>query len=257
MRLDKKHRRRAIANLRLAFQHLTESEAEQLAMRCFEHFGMLAADFMRTENRGADEIVASCEAEGLAIAVELFAAQGGAIALTGHIGNWERIGAILAAKGIQMSVVQRDANEQGLNDELVRLREAAGLIVLSRGNAAMNILRALRSQQVVGVLADQNCEESFLPFLGLPTGTVLGPAVLSMRAKAPIIPIYCVRTGPNAYKIITHPPLEAEPGYESHELGLAAAMNASLEKVVREFPEQWLWLHDRWKSARKRGLLSS
>jgi Kdo2-lipid IVA lauroyltransferase/acyltransferase len=91
--------------------------------------------------------------------------------------------------------------------------------------------------------------------MGHMAGTVLGPAVMSIRTGAPILPNYCVRLGPNKYKIIAHEPMLPDPDAEDQAADLMTRLNASLESMVRQYPEQWLWFHDRWKSARRKGLV--
>jgi len=93
-----------------------------------------------------------------------------------------------------------------------------------------------------------------VPFFGKPTGTVLGPAVLHQRTKAPILPAFCLRIGVGKYRIIVCEPIDLECKEEDQEM-LMAQVNAVLESVIRDYPDQWLWMHDRWKSARRRNLL--
>lgn len=252
----KKHSRRAVLNLKLAFPELSEQERDALALRCFEHFGMLAADTMRVHMRTKEEMEASVvEIEGWEHAEAALAMQKGVIVVTGHFGNWERSGSWVAQRGFPLHVVQRNANDPGLNEQITKIREAGGMVVLSRGSAARGMLEVLKQNKMVAVLADQNCAESFVPFFGYPTGTVLGPAVIHLRTGSPILPAYCAKVGPNQFKIIMHPLVEAEPGAEDPRESIATQLNASLESVIRQYPEQWLWLHDRWKSARRRGLV--
>jgi len=116
------------------------------------------------------------------------------------------------------------------------------------------MLAELRKNKLLGVLPDQNTDECFVPFFGHPTGTVLGPAVLHQRTGAVMLPAYCVRIGIGQYRVIVRPPIDLQNIEENREL-LAAEMNARLEEVIREYPEQYLWMHDRWKSARRAGLL--
>lgn len=129
-----------------------------------------------------------------------------------------------------------------------------GMTVLSRGDSARPILKKLKHQEVVGILPDQNSDESYVPFFGKPCGTVLGPAVLHMRTGAPLLPAYCVRLAPGKYKTIVLEAIDLENRCDSPE-ELMTQVNAALESVIRQYPEQWLWMHDRWKNARKNNLL--
>lgn len=251
--LNAKHRKRAIANLRLAFPELDDRAVRALATRTFEHFGRVAMDFLRTESRSKEEVLASVEDCGFSYLLEALQEGKGVLLVTAHFGNWERFGQYSSARGVPLQVVARDADEPALQNQVLRLREAAGMEVLSRGNAARAILGALKRNKVVGLLPDQNSSESFIPLFGKPAGTVLGPAVLHLRTGAPIVAMFCPRVGVGRYRAILYPPMRFPR--ETPPETIMAAFHEKLEEVVRRYPEQWLWLHDRWKSARKKGLL--
>src|SRR5207253_3062232 len=104
----------------------------------------------------------------------------GVLAITGHLGNWERLAHWYQAHGYTMSVVARDADDEGLQEKVARIRGGRGLTLLSRGNSAKEILSRIRNQETIGILPDQNSDEAFVPFFGKPCGTVLGPAVLHL-----------------------------------------------------------------------------
>lgn len=253
-RLDKKHRLRTLANLELAYPEKTAAEREAIAKGVFQHFGRVFADFMRSPARTNEEVLAGMEVEGEENLWTAVNADRGVIAVCGHFGNWERFAHWMTARGGKLSVVARDANQRGIQDELAKMRESVGVEVLSRGNAARQILSKLRKKETIAVLPDQNSEECFVPFFGKPCGTVMGPAVLHIRTGAYIIPAYCARIGPGKYRAICMAPIDPDCLENDPEV-ISAQVNASLEKVVREYPEQWLWMHDRWKSARRKGLL--
>jgi KDO2-lipid IV(A) lauroyltransferase len=157
--------------------------------------------------------------------------------------------------GYKLAVVARDTDDRGLNRMVNELRERWGTEVIARGDAVRPILTRLKRNEFVGILPDQNSTEIFIPFFGKPAGTVLGPGVISERTGAPVICCWCPRVGVGRYKFLIEPPLVSQPGYETRGEGMMRAINASLEGVVRRYPDQWLWFHDRWKSARRRGLL--
>ena len=113
----------------------------------------------------------------------------------------------------------------------------------------------LRGGGTVALLPDQNSEECFVPFFGQPCGSVLGPAVLHLRTGATLIPAFCVRTGVGKYHVRVHPSVNPD-GKEKDPVAITATLNRILEDEVRQHPEQWLWMHDRWKSARRKGMLA-
>lgn len=254
-KLDKRRIARAIDNVKLAFPEKTSAEHEEMVRQSARHFGIVLADFMRAPHRTDEELLATVEFEPAAEeAYEIAAAPDkGIIAAPPHYGNWERFGHWLQATGRHITVVARDANEGSVNEAVNAIRRRNGMGVLARGDSAREILRLLRKKEIVGLLPDQNSRESYVPFFGHPAGTVLGPAVLHIRTGAPIIVCGCVRVGVGRYKVIAEPPLFATEGETPEEL--TARMNAAIERLVRRYPEQYLWMHDRWKSARRHGMI--
>lgn len=254
-RFSRKHRERALSNLALAFPEMGDSERRALAKKVFEHFGMVATDFMRTTARTDEEVVSMMEVDGEDSIRRAVEGGKGTLLVSAHFGNWERAAQYAKAQGLDIYAVQRDADDQQVQVDVVRLRESTGMKVISRGNAARQILALLRENKLVALLPDQNCSESFVPFFGHPAGTVLGPATLSRRTGAALVPVFCARIGPGRYRMHLLPALEPKPGIDDPILALTHSMNEAIESIVRKYPEQWLWFHDRWKSARQRGLL--
>ena len=253
-RADKKHRRRTIQNLEHAFPEWTDAQRLETAKGVFRHFGRMWVQFMRTPARTPESIQAATEVIGLQH-VEAAEARGkGIMLVTGHFGNWEWVGHWIASTGRKLTVVQRDANQSGINDRLLKLRQTAGLEVMSRGTAARGILVKLKRKEAVGLLVDQNAGDVYVPFFGKPCGTVTGPAVISTRTQAPIVPGYAIRIAPGQYRVEFFPEVCPTPG-EDPTVSITTAINANLEAMIRRYPDQWLWMHDRWKSARQAGML--
>ncbi|HVT13950.1 MAG TPA: lysophospholipid acyltransferase family protein [Fimbriimonadaceae bacterium] len=250
----KKRRNVALANLRLAFPEKTEEERLAIAQECFRHFGRIFADFLRSSQRTDEEMRQTTRLTDMRYFDEALKEGKGAILITGHFGNWERAAHAIVAAGYKVTVVARDANDGDLNQAVMKIREKQGIQVLSRGSAARGIFTKLKKNEIVAILPDQNSSDIFVPFFGRPCGTVTGPAAIHARTGAPIIPFFCKRVGPNQYDARAYPPLKPLEGYEPVE-GMTRAINNAIEAAIRETPEQWLWFHDRWKSARKAGLL--
>jgi KDO2-lipid IV(A) lauroyltransferase len=253
-RVLKSRRMRTISNLQLAFPEWSDQKRFDVARGVFRHFGLITADFLRTPLRTADELLQNMEVEGLEFYEEAKSLDKGIIACTGHLGNWERFGHWMIVSGRKISVVARDANQGAVQERVSKIREMTGLTVLSRGDSARPILQKLRKKEVIGILADQNSDDCYVPFFGKPCGTVLGPAVLHQRTGAALLPSFCVRTGPGRYKVVIRAPVDLANVEESPEK-IMTELNAALESVIREYPEQWLWMHDRWKYARRKNLL--
>lgn len=250
----KRRRKTALDNLALAFPEKTEEERIEIAKQCFQHFGRVFADFLRSSQRTNEEVLQTCKLIDFHHFDEALKLGKGIILITGHYGNWERAAHAIVAGGYKLTVVARDANDGDLNQAVLRIREKQGVQVLSRGAAARGIFTKLKANEIVGILPDQNSGDLFVPFFGKPCGTVTGPAAIHARTGAPVVPMFCRRVGPNQYEARAYPPLVEVEGYEPVE-AMTRAMNNAIESAIREAPEQWLWFHDRWKSAKRAGLL--
>jgi Kdo2-lipid IVA lauroyltransferase/acyltransferase len=252
-RLDRKHRDRTKANLRLAYPEWSSEHIDSTSLEVYRHFGRVTADFMRTELRTSQE-VNSAEVVGMEHLKRAHALGKGVLIITAHYGNWERFAHWFTINGFTLNVVARDANQGAVTEKMTAMRNLAGAEVLARGNAARAILGKLKSGDLVGILNDQNNGDCFVPFFGKPCGTALGPAVLHLRTGAPLVPSYFTRLGPGKYRAEFHEPVWGED-FDRDEIRVTSRLNEILEAQIRKHPEQWLWLHDRWKSARQRGLL--
>ncbi len=254
-RVGKSRVRRCLENLELAFPEMPLIEREALSRRIFEHFGIVSADFLRGPVRSMEEFYASTEIVGAEYLDAALEKGKGVVMITGHFGNWDRCSTWVVDRGHSLSVVAREADTEGVNAFLMSVRSANGTKVIPRGAAARPMIEALRRNELVGIFPDQNNDEIYIPFFGKPAGTALGPGVIAERTGAPVVPIYCVRVGRCKYRIEVFPPLEIEPGFEVKGEGVMRAINANLEMVIRRHPEQWLWFHDRWRNAKKKGLI--
>lgn len=249
----KKQRTRAMANLTMAFPDWSEQKREEVARGVFVNLGRVAGDFLHSTARSQEETLASMKPEGLEFVEAAKAMEKGIIAVTGHFGNWERCAHWFGCFFGKVTVVARDANDEVMQEHVARIRARPGVHIVSRGRSTRTLIESLRANEVLGIMPDQNSSESFLPFFNKPCGTVLGPSKLQKLTGAPILPTFAARVGPCSYRLMFKPPILPLPG-ETPE-GVMARVNLVLEETIREYPDQWLWIHDRWKSARQGGLL--
>lgn len=252
-RLDKKHRERTLSNLKLAFPEWTQEKREETALEVYRHLGRVTADFMRTGLRTEEE-VNSVEVYGREHLDKAYALGKGVMIATAHYGNWERLGHWMSLNGYPLFVVARDANQSAVTEKMTHLRNLAGSEVVIRGNAARAIMTKLREGRAVGILSDQNNGDCFVPFFGYPCGTAMGPAVLHLRTGAALLPTYYTWLGPGKYRLDFLEPVSGDD-FDRDPERITAELSRILETQIRKYPSQWLWLHDRWKSARRRGLL--
>lgn len=254
-RIASRRRETGERNLRMAFPLMSADEARETCRRVFENFGRSSADFLIGLDRTRAEIEETTTIEGVEHLDAALAKGKGVILLTAHFGNWERVAAWMVLAGYKLAVIARDADDQGVNRLVNELREGPGTEVIPRGRAARASIERLRRNEIVGILPDQNAREVYIPFFGKPAGTVLGPGVLSERTGATVQPVFCHYEGEGRYVVRFLPHVVADEGYETKGEGMMRAINRLLEEVIREHPDQWLWFHDRWRYARRKGLL--
>lgn len=254
----RRQRRYAERNLRLAYgDALTPRERDDRTRRVFENFGKTLIDFLRTPILRPEEmerLVAGVEGWEWAEAARREGR--GIIILTAHLGNWEFLGRWLVAQGLPLTVVAREPEDAAFGGFIRDLREnAGGYAVLNKGASARGLLSKLKRGEAVGILPDQNSGDLFVPFFGVPAGTVAGPASLALHTGALLLPSYCLREPDDRYRMLFLPPIPAEPtgDRDADVTRVMTEVNRVLESVVRQYPDQWLWLHNRWKSAFEEG----
>ena len=176
----------------------------------------------------------------------------GAILLTAHLGNWELTGARIAQAGFPISVIARESDDAATAALVNRLRENHGVRVLRRG-AVRDALRCLRRNEVLGILPDHNISQGGLlvDFFGRPARTAPGPAAYALRTGAAIVPVFSVRQPDGTLKAIFEPPMKlVRTGDRAHDTWVnTQRITKVIERAIRRYPEQWMWIHRRWKSA--------
>ncbi len=242
-------KRRAITidNLQRALG-LSEDAATRLAKRVFHHVVLTALEFLRM---GAEpqEAVQRVRLVGLEEAKAAWEKHGGLILLTGHLGNFELLGARLAQE-FPLWVIARPQNP-AVWRTIKRIREKVGMRVLEKFGSVREALQILRKGGVLGLLADQHAGEGsnvvIVPFFGRPVSVFKTPALLAARMGLPIVFCYDLRQRDGSHVGILHP-----PQFVRDVEATALWYCQQLEQVIRQAPEQWWWLHDRWKAARSR-----
>ena len=177
----------------------------------------------------------------------------GALALTGHLGNWELGGAALAARGVAVDAIVKGMANRAFERELFATRERLGVSVVEMPDAPWHTLRSLRGGRVVAIAGDQNAHRNgvFVPFFGRPAATARGPATFAIRTGAPAFVCFAVREPGRAQRYtltFERLPYEVTGDLEADVAAFTAAYIARVEAAVREHPEQYFWHHKRWKT---------
>jgi KDO2-lipid IV(A) lauroyltransferase len=247
----RRDRRRAIDNLGQAFPEWPPQKRRATTRAMFHHLGKLLFEILWLPRFNATLRDRTTDVVGLEQFLELMK-RGGAIAITAHHGNWEWAAHCVASYGIDLTALQRERNEADINRFITEMRGGAGIRSIDRGSvaAAREMIQSLRRGGLLAFLIDQNirAESAKVPFFGRPALTPLGPAKLAIRTETPVICIFTERRG-SKYLLTFHEPIEVHRGDDP--IALTARITADIEAQIRRAPEQWVWLHDRWRERPK------
>jgi KDO2-lipid IV(A) lauroyltransferase len=252
--LDVEHRKVAIQNLHIAFgQEKSEEEMRSIAKKNFQNLGMLAIEFFRIPRMDIETFKRKVEVEGLDEALQVFEKNRGALLLLGHFGNWELMA--LMSKVIKKSilVIAKPIKQNPWIDGWINgIRKRAGLEVIPPKNASQKVIQALSQNQVVGILFDQRGRRSkgiWADFFGRKVPTTPGLAVMALKSGAPVLPVFMIRNGFHKHRLLIKKPLQLiDTGDINGDiLANTQLFNHTLESIIREYPDQWFWIHRRWE----------
>jgi Kdo2-lipid IVA lauroyltransferase/acyltransferase len=251
--LDRRHRRIAASNLRLAFPEWDEARVQREARDVYAHFGGTLTDLLWMEGRPIGELLALADVEDVDVLRAAIREGRGVVCPTAHFGNWEFQGFASAPLIGPFSVIARPLDNPELDRRLVALRTSTGNAVVYKQKALARVLKSIRAGGLVAILIDQNVQEGdgvFVPFFGRPACTTTVAAALALKTGCAIVPVRCAIGRDGRYRMTYGPRVEAGGSGRRDEdiVALTARLTAVIEGWVRERPEQWLWLHRRWKT---------
>lgn len=238
-------------NLKRAFPQKGEAEIAAILKGMWDNLGRTFAEYphFRAFSGYPNARIAL---EGLGVAEAAKAAGKGVIALSGHCANWELMALTAHQCGMHGAEIYRPINNPLVNAWIVRQRSRyAYPLQISKlgGQGARDMLRTLKSGGTIAMLTDQKHREGVaIPFFGRDAMTVTGPAVLSLRTGAALVPVTMVRTTGARFAMEFHAPLQiARTGEKEADIrAVLTAISQALEEAIRAHPEQWLWAHNRW-----------
>jgi Kdo2-lipid IVA lauroyltransferase/acyltransferase len=256
--IDRKHRDRALANLRRSFPDLTESQREAIARQSVQHLLMFTVDMLFTTRLiRLDTWRKYVELRDFRRTLELLLQRDrGLILLTGHYGNWEILGYVLATLGFGTLSVARPLDNPYINDYVLGVRERQGQKIIGKRGATAEITTALARSQTVGFIADQNAGSKgvFVDFFGRKASTYKSIGLLAMEYQVPVVIGYARRLEDRfrfevaAQDIIYPDDWRDQPDPLRY---ITQRYTRAIEDFVRADPSQYLWVHRRWKSRPK------
>jgi len=248
-------RRLALQHLARAFPELPEPERRALARGCFRHLGRSLFELccVHQMDRALDEWI-EFSAEDRAALERALQPGKGVVFVSGHLGSWELLGRRLGLTGYPTYTIAAESADFRITRLLLRFREEGRIHVIWRGrdSAAKDMLRALRDGAILGMFLDQDTkvQSVFVPFFGHLASTPRGAAALALRTGASVVVGFCHRKPDGRYRVsvrAVEPPLREERS-EAAVVALTARVTELIEQAIRRTPEQWIWMHRRWKT---------
>ncbi|MCP3144204.1 lysophospholipid acyltransferase family protein [Pyxidicoccus xibeiensis] len=246
-------RRKALKSLAVAFPEKSDLERQALARAAFRHLGAAALEVACTGalDRGLERLVAWPEEDRRVLETALARGKG-VVFVSGHVGNWELLARRVARAGYPSQSIAKETTDPRLTDLVGRFRARGGVRSIWRGQegAARAMLRALRSGEILGILIDQDTrvQSLFVPFFGELAATPRAAADLAIRTGASVVTGFCHREGEGYRLSMEEVPVPQEGDREAAALALTAALSSRIEAAIRRTPEQWVWMHQRWKT---------
>lgn len=241
-------RRTALRNLAMALPELGPEGHARIADGVFASVARLLVTFARFPRMRGEGVKEWIGYEGYEHFERAAAAGKGVLFATGHLGNWELSAFAHALLSAPMHVVVRPLDNPLIDRLVARRRTLSGNRLIEKKEFARPILAALRRNEAVGVLIDQNAALEngvFVDFFGVPACATNGLARLAARSGAAVIPGFALWHGEEArYVLRFYPPVPITGDAQTD----TAALHKVLENVIREHPDQWLWIHRRWKT---------
>ncbi|ETX08697.1 MAG: hypothetical protein ETSY2_03915 [Candidatus Entotheonella gemina] len=248
-------RRVTLDNLALALgDWQSPRERQVMAREVFRNLGRHVVDFAHLRHINAARFQQMCMDWEEAARLDAMAARGhGLLVISAHLGSWELLPAVALLLRTPVNVIVRPPDNLTVQRLSEVYRQRCGYRTIgSRQQALREALRALHRREVVGVLMDQSSvrEEAVeVAFLGIKTFTPMGPALLALRAKCPVVGMFLVGEAPGRHRVVVTEEIPiARTGDMRRDLEEnSRRFNEVIETQIRQHPEQWFWLHRRWK----------
>lgn len=247
----------ALTQLRESFPNKSNRELSTILHKTYYHFGYLAADLFLSKNDRNKQI----DVQGWENITESLQLERGLLLISGHIGNWELAGRYISSQNIPISVVVKQLHNLYVNDYINRIRMKNGIKIIYKKKALRPTIKAFKNNEALVTLIDQDARMQGvkLPFLGREASLFTGFVRLALLYDTPLVFGVALRNDDGSYSFIFEKPVipsqyktdSAINDNTELELEIAKYFHGRLEEYVKRYPEQWFWLHNRWKGAKK------
>ncbi len=237
-------------NLKHAFPEMEEDVRASLIKDMWENLGRTVGEFSYIGRCNKEEFERVVQVQGAEYLKEHLAAGKRVIFFSAHMANWELAPKTAAIYGTPLALVYRPSNNPMVEKIIKHVRKSYQSESIAKGRAgAKEILRCLKNGQAVGMLLDQKMNDGIpIPFFGRDAMTAPAVATLAKKFECPVIPAQIIRTNGVGFRVIVHPPMYVNDTGDAtaDTVNFMTQINQMIEGWVREHPDQWFWVHNRW-----------
>ena len=247
--IDKKHRSIAMTNLDLAYEDtLSQDKKIEVVKKTYLNLLLSLFDVIENQKTTREKILEKVSFKNEEILEKAINKGQNIVLMTAHYGNWELIPLAISARFAPLSVVGRKLDSEKMDSLLKENREQFDIDVIEKSGAMRNMIKSIKKKRILGLLVDQNISDGILVnFFGKPVKHTHSISVLARKFDITIIPVFITRE--NNYLLTFYKPLEYSitNNKEKDILELTQKQADITEEIIRKKPEEWFWLHKRWK----------
>jgi len=220
-------------------------------LESFKSAGIVVSEFSRIPLLHTKKCTSQISLKG----IEHLDSSSGGLIVSAHLGNWEWLAPALIQQGVPMSIVVNQFPDTTINNYIDSVRLSGGVATIPRNESAASIVQRIRGREFVGMLIDQRTHRTGVPvdFLGTKCWATEGPALIAIRARAPIHMVSMCRGRNGKYTLSVHEPILMERSGDMRRdvHALSQRLQDEISSLIRENPDQWLWGYNRWKTSRR------
>jgi KDO2-lipid IV(A) lauroyltransferase len=262
MRSSRRYRRRIKKNLKIAFGPSCDNQyIENITRKLTKNIGLSCAETILSGTKHKNNLLKRISVHGTENLDNALSHEKGVIAVSAHLGNFTLIGVKMLREGYPFTTLVKESKHQGIANGIRKIQKGQDgrfIYMDPWSKAVRQILYSLKKNEIVCLIADEKRKHTgiYVDFFGEPALTATGPAILSLRTGAPIVPIFIVRNEDHSHHIFIEPQLEYNLNSNTTEdtYTITTAYTIVIEKYIRMYPDQWFWVNNRWKKKKRKHL---
>lgn len=241
-----------LTNLQQALPHLDEERKKKTGLLVYQNFAQTFIEFLKIPALNDSYFTEKVTLQGIEYLKQALNKERGVVLVSLHMGNWEYVGGAMCKQGFPLTVIYQKQNNPLVNGLIERYRHKLGMEGLARDVSPRKIISTLRQNRILAFVVDQDAgpEGLFVDFLGRPASTARGPAVFTLKTGASMILLICLRQKDGTHLgIFKTVEFDHHLNYSEENLReITQIYTSQMEEYIKHWPEQWFWLHRRWKS---------